>query len=269
MKKKEANRQSFKQTMIIVGIIIAGLAFLANIILAFVFPNCATNIFTAISGWVSGIATIILGVIAFRQNKKYKKENDRFLKEQQQLNWKLEQKDVLKVYLRNIENVFSNVKEYQYSKLINNIALNLQQDCVTIDEFVYDEILYGIMESMTYASVNSIYYFDGIEELVDLCCRYVLKLRLLLKRLPEIIKIGEVNRYNEIKELYRDLCKAFNDHIVHVRLFIDMIMTSWNYDDHDDYEDIEQTLREKRNKQKDWRKRIQKSYEEFIEEWKN
>ena len=57
--------------------------------------------------------------------------------------------------------------------------------------------------------------------------------------------------------------------IAHVRFFIDMIMTSWNYGDFDDYEDIEQTLREKRNKQKDWRKRMNTAHEEMIKKWKN
>lgn len=48
-----------------------------------------------------------------------------------------------------------------------------------------------------------------------------------------------------------------------------MIMTSWNYGDFDDCEDIEQTLREKRNKQKDWRKRMNTAHEEMIKKWKN
>lgn len=43
------------------------------------------NLFTAISGWVSGIATIILGYIAISQNKRYKEENDEFTEKQADL----------------------------------------------------------------------------------------------------------------------------------------------------------------------------------------
>lgn len=98
-----------------IWLIVFGVAlFVVNIVFACIYDENGTNIFTAISGWVSGIATIILGVIAIVQNRKYKRENDRFLKEQQQLNWKLEQKDLIKSYLCKIENIFSNVKEFMF-----------------------------------------------------------------------------------------------------------------------------------------------------------
>lgn len=47
-----------------------------NITLSFIVKN-NSNIFTAVSGWVSGIATIILGIIAVWQNKQYKSQNDK------------------------------------------------------------------------------------------------------------------------------------------------------------------------------------------------
>lgn len=70
--------------------LIIGLAFLlcgGNILIAHL-KTTGSNIFTAVSGWVSGIATAILGVIAVIQNKKYKEENDRYLKEQEELSQK-------------------------------------------------------------------------------------------------------------------------------------------------------------------------------------
>lgn len=39
--------------------------------------NTHANLFTALSGWVSGIATIILGLIAVWQSKQYKEHNDK------------------------------------------------------------------------------------------------------------------------------------------------------------------------------------------------
>ena len=58
------------------------LLFISNIVLSCVFPTDAPNVFTTISGWVSGISTIILGIIAFGQNKRYKKDNDDALQKQ-------------------------------------------------------------------------------------------------------------------------------------------------------------------------------------------
>lgn len=54
-----------------------------NIILSVIYRgNSGANIFTAISGWISGVATIILGLMAFYQSKKYKIENDRTIEAQ-------------------------------------------------------------------------------------------------------------------------------------------------------------------------------------------
>lgn len=52
---------------------------ITNVIFAIIFMGSdGANIFTAISGWISGIATIVLGLIAFWQNKQYKKQNDAY-----------------------------------------------------------------------------------------------------------------------------------------------------------------------------------------------
>ncbi len=54
--------------LIVIGIILCAV----NIGLSCRFIGTAgSNIFTAVSGWVSGIATIVLGVITFLQNKNY------------------------------------------------------------------------------------------------------------------------------------------------------------------------------------------------------
>lgn len=81
----------WQKVLLIIGLIFSCLACIVNIALSAVFPNCSTNIFTAISGWVSGISTIILGIIAVIQNRNYKKENDRILDEQQKNNSRLMQ----------------------------------------------------------------------------------------------------------------------------------------------------------------------------------
>ena len=52
-------------------ILISILLCVANIVLSCYFPNDGANIFTTISGWLSGIATIILGIITIWQSKKY------------------------------------------------------------------------------------------------------------------------------------------------------------------------------------------------------
>lgn len=63
---------------LIIGLILCG-----NI--GVLWLNCAelkSNILTLISGWISFIATLLIGVIAFRQSKEYKAENDRAIEKQ-------------------------------------------------------------------------------------------------------------------------------------------------------------------------------------------
>ena len=51
-----------------------------NFVLAIIFPGESfSNIFATVSCWISGIATIVLGVIALYVNAKYKKENEGWL----------------------------------------------------------------------------------------------------------------------------------------------------------------------------------------------
>lgn len=57
--------------------VIAVCSFIINIVLSCVYSNSNANIFTAISGWVSGVATFFVGIIAYKQSKQYTYENKR------------------------------------------------------------------------------------------------------------------------------------------------------------------------------------------------
>ncbi len=64
---------------------LASILFAANMIYATLHPAEVPNIFTALSGWISGIATVILGIIAYSQNAKYEEANTTYLNKQQRL----------------------------------------------------------------------------------------------------------------------------------------------------------------------------------------
>lgn len=99
---------------LILGIFVAIALCIANIIFACIYKDCGTNIFTAISGWISGIATLLIGVIAFRQSKDYKEENDRFIKYQNDEQWKKMYYDMLTGYIADTRD---------FEKCLNDFAL--------------------------------------------------------------------------------------------------------------------------------------------------
>ena len=69
-------KEFFKKYWILLLVIFV--LFVTNIISAIIFDdsNSNANLFTAISGWVSAIATVVLGYIAVWQNKRYKELSD-------------------------------------------------------------------------------------------------------------------------------------------------------------------------------------------------
>ena len=95
-----------------------------NIVFACLFCDKAPNIFTTISGWVSSIATIILGCIALWQNKQYKKDNEELMKKQYDF-------EVFKTIVDKRENY------------INTMKLRLYQFC---DKFNYKKVTSWLAE---------------------------------------------------------------------------------------------------------------------------
>jgi hypothetical protein len=61
-----------KKVLLIIGIIVSALICIANLVCAIIYrgTDCA-NIFTAVSGLISGIATLFVGLIAYNQSKQY------------------------------------------------------------------------------------------------------------------------------------------------------------------------------------------------------
>lgn len=246
-------------------IVLAGVLCCVNI--AYAIWGCDTSkksdILTAASGWISGVATLGVGLIAYRQNKVYKEENDKIEEIHRQRDWRKEQKEIVKLYLDNIIRSYEDLKEYQFSKIIEEIIRNNEKGTFSLKEMIYDKSLKGFNDNFVSIAVNSVYYFEGIEELLDLYREYCFRLRLLIKKLIETIKTGEVADVIKLQEIYRDLLDRFHHHIAEVQLFLTQTLTN------DSFEKAEEKLTEKRAKQIEWREKIKKAHQDMIEKWKN
>lgn len=232
------------------------LIFLINIILACIFKQEGANIFTAISGWISGVATLAVGIIAYRQSEKYKLENDKIEEKQRQRDWRGEQKDIVKLYLDNIVKAYEDLKQYQYSKIIEEVIRNKRKGVFALKEMIYDQSLKDIYDNFVSIAVNSIYYFEGIEELLDLYEKYCFQLRGLIKRIVEVVKTGEVESVFKLQNIYKDLLDKFHRHIAKVQIFLTQTLTNASFDK------AQKVIEEKRVKQIEWRDKIKKAFEE-------
>ena len=78
-------KDSGSNRWLIVSIAVSLIVLLFNVLYAVFGPEYnKSNILTLISGWISGIATALVGVIAFVQNKRYKADSDDSLEKQYQ-----------------------------------------------------------------------------------------------------------------------------------------------------------------------------------------
>lgn len=75
--KSKKKIDSLSITLIIISIILLFL-FVGNFLLL-LFDSSFSNILTIISGWVSGFATLAVGIIAAMQSKKYNDSNQKFI----------------------------------------------------------------------------------------------------------------------------------------------------------------------------------------------
>ena len=100
-----------------------------NIRLAFVFDGKFANAFTAISGWVSFLATILVGHIAYKQNKEYKLENDKFIQEQKDLAWRNNYVELVQRFSKQFNEHLTNLSKYYPHKLEAIFLKNLDEKC--------------------------------------------------------------------------------------------------------------------------------------------
>ena len=173
---------------------------------------------TIISGWISGIATLCVGLIAYYQNKKINKENNRIVTEQAIMNKKLSS--------------FYSIKDkyFQILEMINPSILNLKvldvdsgkkfKSKTSIDKIVIELIsnfhqTYLNFETLLYSddfntNMNSIR--DRVHKFYD---EYFAKLSgiIVLKSGPKYqLELDKI--FEELDKIFKGFKKDFNAFII-------------------------------------------------------
>lgn len=178
------NKSSNKNTWI--WLIVGGsILCITNIVLSCIFRGTdGANIFTAISGWVSGVSTIILGVIAVVQNKQYKDENDRvllkqseenskFSESQKDISWRNAQFQLFTLYLNTLNKHIGAFSQYNFGKIHNDIlALEVNsENYVTI--ICEKNVLISELTSLKNFLLSSRYCCFEKEDMFNTCSEYL------------------------------------------------------------------------------------------------
>ena len=125
--------------------LIIGCLFVINIAFSFVYPKDYSNVFTSISGWVSGIATAVLGIIAVVQNERYEKDNQIYLEEQRKIQQQIVEENkkqnaftIRMSYYNEISEYYCSIRDDLQSLLSKNLTLDLKKTVLDYCELSYD-----------------------------------------------------------------------------------------------------------------------------------
>ncbi|MGN1201520.1 MAG: hypothetical protein ACI4R8_04630 [Candidatus Caccovivens sp.] len=245
MCKSKKHKINWKTFGIASAIIISVLLCAANIVLScFYRSNDGANIFTAVSGWVSGISTIVLGVVAVKQNKKYKQENDEFNKKQEELIRKQYDfevyKNIVDTRRKYVEKIKQDTNEFcqnfNYmiisSKLASMHAFKEQvgvQPSIQINEFdagivtPYLDLKQSIANDWNKKQTN--------DDLIKTLDNYFLGIKVGIKGVDYYHIENSIKQFNEkMSPLYLELLENKNRYITELDVDLNMILTNKSED---------------------------------------
>ena len=236
-----------KKAISIILIILAVLLLIVNFAFATKYlGEDGANLFTTISGWISGIATIVLGVIALYVNGQYKEENDNYLSKQEELTWKSEKRAAIELYREQIVRCYKNFIEFNFADLLYQLLLNHEKPEGPIYDVALINKISAEKHNLFFNLTICKYYFSSKAELFDAHSRY---LNLLFKMIDDYEKMifdKEYNKAEELQEAYVEVIKLFNLHISHINVFLSTTLYSKSKNE------LKTILGDMRQKELDW-----------------
>lgn len=148
-----------------------------------------SDILAVIGGWISGISTILLGLIAIRQTANYSDLSDEFFtkqagvlsniekisKAQQDLIWRSKHYDFFALYIRNLEEFRNKFAKISSDKLNVHYVLNLSSNLALEQmeqEVLADNEITRLSAEFSVFLFSSIFYINGQSELNNLSIQY-------------------------------------------------------------------------------------------------
>ena len=173
---------------IILLVIFALALLIGNIcIIVFVDSNVRSDWLTLYSGWVSGIATAILGIIAVIQSKNYKNDNDEFLNEQQRINsqlmqdqydlsWRKNQYDIYNAYSVEFLELEKAFRKHTVAEIVAQaLGTSDKNTAIVTVAVLVQRIQNNLIHAFAYL-MQCKYYCEGKVKLYELIKEYVEKM---------------------------------------------------------------------------------------------
>lgn len=210
-----------KKSKIILATCCTLVAMLVNFIFAIIFHGeNGANIFTTVSGWVSGFATIVLGLIAIKINAKYKEENDEFLKKQEEMFWKNEKKTIVELYREQVIKCYNIFTMFNYAEILNQLIANENK----MESPIYNLSILSKIETEIHNMFFTLsickYYFNFKKELFDSYGKYLSLLNEMVDTYDDMIYNKHFEKGKKLQKAYIDVVNNFNIHISEINVFL-------------------------------------------------
>lgn len=236
-----------KKGVSVILIILTAVLMVINIIMAIIFHGeSGANIFTTLSGWISGIATIVLGVIAIYVNAQYKKENDDYLSKQDEIAWKSEKRAAIELYREQVMRCYHNFTEYNYADLLYQLLLNQEKPEAPIYDIALINKIRAEKHNLTFSLSVCKYYFLLKSELFAAYSRYLNQLFEMVENYEKMVFDKKYEKAEDLQKSYVEVINLFNIHISHINTFLSTTLYS------KDKKDLENILANMRQEQLAW-----------------
>lgn len=218
-----------------------------NFVLSIIFRGeNGANIFTTISGWVSGIATIVLGLIAIRINAKYKKENDDFLFKQEEMFWKNEKKCIVELYREQVVKCYNDFSKLNFAEILSQLIANETKLEAPLYQFAILSKIKNEKHNLFFVLTICKYYFNYKKELFVSYDEYLSLLEEMVNSYDDMIYNKHFEKGEKIQEAYVTVINNFNIHISEINIFLSTHLYSKSK------EELTIMLDNMRNQQLDW-----------------
>ena len=198
-----------------------------NVVLAIVFHgDNGANIFTTVSGWISGIATIVLGVIALYVNARYKKENDLYLEKQSEIQWKEDEKATVVLYREQILETYNRFLKLNFADVLYQLVEEEEKPEAPIFELALLSKIKCEKQNMFFVFSICRYYFEFKSELFESYAKYLDLLSVAVSDYQNMIYNKEFDRGEKLQDAYINVINNFNIHIASINLFLTVKMNN-------------------------------------------
>ena len=223
------------------------LLMIVNLVLSIIFRgDSGANIFTTISGWVSGVATIVLGLIALWVNARYKNENDIYLEKQSDLQWKSDEKETIDLYRRQMLETYNSFLKLNFADILYQLIEKEEKPEAPIFELALLSKIKCEKQSMFFVFSICRYYIELKSELFESYAKYLDLLSSAVSDYKNMIYNKEFDKGETLQKAYVNVINNFNIHISNINVFLTVKMNLTPK------KELEKVLSEMRRKQADW-----------------